>query len=105
MMSLSIRSISGKKWEYLKHLKMYEVIIPGAELGGEGCHNHRGGQRSGCHHGPRNVPRTQTQPRVDGGRRDVTSRVSEAGAEARGQKRDEDDHPAPGEPLGVIPVT
>ena len=105
MMSLSIRSISGKKWEYLKHLKMYEVIIPGAELGGEGGHHHRGGQRPGRHHGPRHVPRTQTQPRVDGGRRDVTSRVSEAGAEARGQKRDEDDHPAPGEPLGVIPVT
>ena len=105
MMSLSIRSISGKKWEYLQDLKMYQVIIPGAELGGEGCHHHRGGQCPGRHHDPSQVPRTQTQPRVDGGRRDVTSRVSEAGAEARGQKGDDDDHPAPGEPLRVIPVT
>ena len=42
-MSLSIRSISGKKWACLK---MYQVIIPGAELGGERRHRHRGAQAS-----------------------------------------------------------
>ena len=101
-MSLSIRSISGKKWAYLK---MYQVIIPGAELGGEGRHHHRGGQAPGCHHHPRHVLRSQPQPRVDGSGRDVTSREHEASGETRGQQRDQEDHPAPGEPLGIIPVT
>ena len=102
MMSLSIRSISGKKWAYLK---MYQVIIPGAELGGERRHRHRGGQSAGRHHDPRHVARPQPQPRVHSSRRRVASRVDEAGAETRGQERDQDDHPAPGKPLGVIPVT